>query len=298
MTRSARAPLRIDLAGGWTDVPAFADREGGAVVSMTIDRYVRGAIDAAGDVRCSRDVDAAGLGASACEHVVAAALRQPDADLDEIAEAAFAAESAEGVIGGRQDQYAACYGGLNFMTFPSAEARRLEFVRTGEAALPVRIEPLSLPEATMRALVGRLVLVDSGARRLSGEVHRHVWDAYARDDDDVIGALLALRQYGRAMRDALAGSDFGGVRQVMNENWRQQKRLHASMSGERIEAIVERAMASGAGAGKACGAGGGGALVFYASSSEAATRLRAALVGDGLSLIDFRFEPAGLSDEA
>ncbi|MBF6601179.1 MAG: GHMP kinase [Dehalococcoidia bacterium] len=298
MTRSARAPLRIDLAGGWTDVPAFADREGGAVVNMTIDRYVRGAIDAAGGVRCTRDVGAAGLGASACEHVIAAALREPDADLDEIAEAAFAAESAEGVIGGRQDQYAACYGGLNFMTFPSAEARRTGSARTGEEPLPVRIEPLALPEATMQALADRLVLVDSGTPRLSGHIHRHVWDAYARHDDDVTGALLALRQYGRAMRDALVASDFGGVRQVMNENWLQQKRLHPAITDGRIDAIIERAVASGAGAAKACGAGGGGALVFYASSAEAATRLRAALAGEGLSLIDFRFEPAGLSDDS
>ena len=41
MATAARAPLRIDLAGGWTDVPAFADAEGGAVVNVAIDRYVQ-----------------------------------------------------------------------------------------------------------------------------------------------------------------------------------------------------------------------------------------------------------------
>ncbi|MGH7621933.1 MAG: hypothetical protein ACREMU_06300, partial [Gemmatimonadaceae bacterium] len=142
MTRSAHTPLRIDLAGGWTDVPAFAEGDGGAVVSMTIDKHVRaqsdvpvgGAITGADAVTFRRDIATTGLGASACEHVLVQALRNPDADLDEIAEAAFAAESAEGVAGGRQDQYAACYGGLNFLTFPSGEHRRAERARTGADA--------------------------------------------------------------------------------------------------------------------------------------------------------------------
>ncbi len=297
MTRSARAPLRIDLAGGWTDVPAFADAEGGAVVNVTIDKYVRATVDKAGAIAYARDVAAGGLGASAGEHVLTAALRHPDADLDEIAEAAFAAESAEGVVGGRQDQYAACYGGLNSMTFPSAEQRKIERARAHTDVLPVRIERLPLPEAALSALEQRLVLVDSGVSRLSGEIHAHVWSAYARHDDDVTGALLALRQYARAMRDALLASDFGGVRHVINENWTQQKRLHPSVTNETIDAIFELATANGATAGKACGAGGGGALLFYASSAEGAAGLRRALAAAGITVIAFAFDMEGLVDE-
>ncbi|MEX0750332.1 MAG: hypothetical protein WD359_05935, partial [Dehalococcoidia bacterium] len=122
MAKRARAPLRIDLAGGWTDVPEFADAEGGAVVNVTLDKFVRGTLDDAGPLDYRHDVQAGGLGSSACELVLAEALRHPDADLDDIAEGAFHAERAAGVIGGRQDQYAACYGGLSFMAFrrPSA----------------------------------------------------------------------------------------------------------------------------------------------------------------------------------
>ena len=297
MSRSARAPMRIDLAGGWTDVAAFADAEGGAVVNMTIDRYVRATIDDAGAIAYARDTAAGGLGASACEHVLAAALRDPDADLDDIAEAAYEAEAREGVLGGRQDQYAACYGGLNFMAFPSAEQRRVERERSGEAALPVRIERLELAEPVMRALEQRLVLCDSGVSRLSGSIHEQVWAAYARHDDAVTGALLAMKQYARAMRDALAASDFGGVRHVINENWLQQKRLHASVTNERVEEIFALAMASGATAGKACGAGGGGALVFYTSGADGASALRAKLRESGIDVIEFAFEPEGLVDE-
>ena len=297
MTRSARAPLRIDLAGGWTDVPAFADAEGGAVVNVTIDKYVRAAVGRDGTITHTRDIAAAGLGASACEHVLTAALRHPEADLDEIAESAFAAESAEGVVGGRQDQYAACYGGLNAMTFPSADQRAIERARTGADVLPVRIERLALPEAALNALEQRLVLVDSGISRLSGEIHAHVWEAYARQDDDVTGALLALKQYARAMRDALRASDFGGVRHVINENWTQQKRLHPSVTNQTVDAIFELATANGATAGKACGAGGGGALVFYASSAEGAAGLRRALVAAGITVVAFGFDMDGLVDE-
>ena len=71
----------------------------------------------------------------------------------------------------------------------------------------------------LAALEKRLVLVDSGVARLSGEIHAAVWAAYARHDDTVTGALLALKQYGHAMRDAIAGSDFGGIKHVLNENW-------------------------------------------------------------------------------
>jgi D-glycero-alpha-D-manno-heptose-7-phosphate kinase len=287
MTAHARAPLRIDLAGGWTDVPAFADAEGGAVVNVTIDRYVRATLHDDGAISYQHDIRTGGLGSSACEHVLAQALRNPDADLDEIAEAAFAAECAEGVAGGRQDQYAACYGGLSYMRFTRADA----------PGGPVRIERLDLPEPILLGLQKRLVLVDSGVSRLSGEIHDAVWGAFARHDDAVTGALLALKQYGRAMRDALAASDFGGVRHVMDENWTQQKRLHPGVTNETIDAIFGLAMRSGAAAGKACGAGGGGALVFYASSDGDAASLRRALGGAGLTVIGFAFTMEGLADE-
>ncbi len=286
MTARTRAPLRIDLAGGWTDVPAFADTEGGDVVNVAIDKYVRASLEDGG-VRYEHDVTAGGLGSSAVEHVLAAALANPDADLDDIAEAAFAAESAEGVAGGRQDQYAACYGGLSYMTFRGAASARS----------PVRIERLEMPETHMAALEKRLVLADSGIARLSGQIHAAVWPASARHDNEVTGALFALKHAGKAMRDAIAGSDFGGIRQVMNENWLQQKRLHSSVTNDTLESIFALAMKSGASAGKACGAGGGGALVFYASSDGDAIALRRALTAAGIAVITFAFDFEGLVDE-
>jgi D-glycero-alpha-D-manno-heptose-7-phosphate kinase len=286
MTRSARAPLRIDLAGGWTDVPAYADEDGGAVVNVTINKYVRGTLADDGSLSYERDVQASGLGSSACEHVLAEALRDPEADLDDIAERAFAAEAAEGVIGGRQDQYAACYGGLNFMTFSKPR------LATG----PVRIERLGMPEAHLAALEKRLVLVDSGIARLSGEIHEAVWAAYARHEDEVTGALVALQGLAKAMRDAIVGSDFGGIKQVIDENWRQQQRLHPSVTNDEVDAIFALAMRKGASAGKACGAGGGGALVFYASSDADGVALRQHLRGEGLAVINFGFTSDGLED--
>jgi D-glycero-alpha-D-manno-heptose-7-phosphate kinase len=99
------------------------------------------------------------------------------------------------------------------------------------------------------------------------------------------------------MRDAIVGSDFGGIKHVLNENWRQQKRLHASVTNDEVESIFALAMKSGASAGKACGAGGGGALVFYASSDGDAMSLRRALVAAGIAVIDFAFDFQGLEDE-
>jgi D-glycero-alpha-D-manno-heptose-7-phosphate kinase len=286
MPRSARAPLRIDLAGGWTDVPAFADEDGGAVVSATINKYVRATLSDDGSIIFERDVEAVGLGSSACEHVLAEALRDPDADLDDIAERAFAAETNAGVKGGRQDQYAACYGGLNYMTFSKA--------RGGYG--PVRIERLEMPESHRAALEKRFVLVDSGVQRLSGELHDAVWSAYARHEDEVTGALLSLQALAKAMRDAIVGSDFGGIRQVITENWTQQKRLHPSITNPDLEALFELAMRKGATAGKACGAGGGGAVIFYASSDADGVALRHNLRAEGVSVINYGFTQDGLED--
>jgi D-glycero-alpha-D-manno-heptose-7-phosphate kinase len=173
----------------------------------------------------------------------------------------------------------------------------MQFPRTGAAGWPVAIERIELAEPLMLGLQKRLVLVDSGVSRLSGTIHDAVWSAFARHDDDVTGALLALKQYGRAMRDALVAADFGGVRHVMNENWTQQKRLHASVTNESVDAIFDLAMRKGASAGKACGAGGGGALVFYASSEGDAMSLRRALVAEKIAVIDFAFVMGGLEDE-
>ena len=173
----------------------------------------------------------------------------------------------------------------------------MTFTRADAAGGPVRIERLEMEESHLAALEKRLVLVDSGVARLSGEIHRGVWAAFARHDNEVTGALLALQHNGKVMRDAIAGSDFGGIRQVMNENWLQQKRLHPAVTNETIESIFELAMRSGATAGKACGAGGGGALVFYASSDGDAVGLRRALTAYGIGVISFGFAPEGLTED-
>jgi D-glycero-alpha-D-manno-heptose-7-phosphate kinase len=154
-----------------------------------------------------------------------------------------------------------------------------------------------LPGPSLAALQKRLVLVDSGVSRLSGQIHDGVWAAYARDEAEVTGALLALKQLAITMRDALAGSDFGGFRQVLAENWHQQKRLHPAITNDTVDGIFDLALKNGAAAGKACGAGGGGALVFYASSEGEAVRLRSSLRAAGVTVMDFAFEFEGLVRE-
>ena len=288
MSTRARAPLRIDLAGGWTDVPAFADAEAARVVNVTIKKYVRATLGDDGSRRVRARLRAGGLGSSACEHVLAAALRDPDADLDDIAEAAFAAETADGVAGGRQDQYAACYGGLNFMTFAAANRGRAARCASSRS---------ELPEAHLAsACRSGWCLSIAASRGCRARSTRRV-GAYARHEDAVTGALLALQAVRQgAMRDAIAGSDFGGIRHVLNENWTQQKRLHASVTNDDRDHL-RTGIAAGASAGKACGAGGGGALVFYASSDGDAITLRRTLAAEGLAIIPCGFSSGGLEDE-
>jgi D-glycero-alpha-D-manno-heptose-7-phosphate kinase len=115
---TARAPVRIDLAGGWTDVHHFADREGGAVLNAAITHYVHGELDRAARrfrVIYTTDVPpGAGLGASAALNVVWLALvnasmgRRPARE--ELAEQAYRLEELLGVTGGKQDQCIAALG--------------------------------------------------------------------------------------------------------------------------------------------------------------------------------------------
>ncbi|MDH7570513.1 MAG: GHMP kinase, partial [Armatimonadota bacterium] len=144
----SKAPVRIDFAGGWTDVSIFAASAGGAVVNATIDKYVHGrmhVLDTAGPVKkkvsgpsgkfvvetdAQEGIEVAyrsdlpagsGLGTSATLNVVWLSLIKSrvlnDDDRKMIAELAYDLERILGILGGKQDQYASALGGFNYFTF-------------------------------------------------------------------------------------------------------------------------------------------------------------------------------------
>jgi D-glycero-alpha-D-manno-heptose-7-phosphate kinase len=286
MKVTARAPVRIDLVGGWTDVHHFADREGGAVLNAAITHYVRGELartERRFRVIYHTDIPpGAGLGASAALNVVWLALvnasmgRQPARE--ELAEQAYRLEELLGVTGGKQDQYAAALGGVNFLRFEGGA---------------VHVERLSLNDDTLRRLQERLVLVYSGESRLSGDIHERVWSGYLSGKTEVAAALRRLTAIAFEMREALLSGDLGSFGALLGENWRCQKDLHASITNDAVEGLFKVAEGAGTVSGKACGAGGGGCLLFWCKEG-AASRVASTLRDAAPQVIDFALDDGGL----
>lgn len=294
MIVTARAPVRVDFGGGWTDVDRFAHAaaDGGVVVSAAIDKYVSGTL-AAGDEGLSVSYgfdlpSGSGLGTSAALNVVWLALVQSQIEPGaaatpgaraRIAEKAYALEALLGVRGGRQDQYAAALGGLNV----------LRFGPDGVRAQALLVEP-----ETVNALEARCVLCYTGRPRLSGTIHESVWGAFEQNNPPTVAALRGLREVAGAMPGALRAGDLDGFADLVAQNWRHQKALDASVTTPEIDALFEAATAAGARGGKACGAGGGGCLLFIAQAG-ATEQVKNTVATWGARLIPFRFAFEGLT---
>ena len=300
-----RAPTRIDLGGGWTDVPPYCDREGGFVCNVAIDRYavvrlsdtpaladngappiVRAALRRAGLSQLTASIAndfpvGAGLGGSSA---VSAALlgaiarwKHEPLDRTSIAEAGRSLEVEElGIAGGRQDHYAATYGGALALTFTRATA----------------VRRITMSATTRDALCARAVLIYTGQSRISGDTITAVLGAYRKGDPTVVRALRRMREIAEAMADALEAGDIDAVGTLMGEHWRHQRSLHPSIPTERIDDIVLRAHEAGALGAKAMGASGGGCvLVVCAADGVDAVRRAIQPLGE---LLDFRVDDGGV----
>jgi D-glycero-alpha-D-manno-heptose-7-phosphate kinase len=297
MIVTSRAPVRIDFAGGWTDVHIFAHGAGGAVVSAAISHYVNGRLETHDtdetatlvpgrreglSVAYQSDLPSgSGLGTSATLNVVWLSLVKSqiasDEDRAQIAELAYQLEEMLGILGGKQDQYGSAFGGFNFMTFTQ----------------DVTVERLRIAAETVRELESRLVLCYTGKPRLSSNIHENVWGAFRRGVPETVNALYALRDCAAEARATLLAGDVEGLAQVVSRNWQHQKALDPSITNAQIENLFEEATAAGAIGGKACGAGGGGCLLFFAEASRQSA-LSDALSTAGARVIPFTFDFDGL----
>ena len=200
-----RAPLRVDLAGGWTDLVPYTHDHGGEVVNFTIDKWVTATPDEEGNVEFQFDVSAgSGLGTSGALNIAKiAALGGADTnDLDQIAEAAYRAETEAGNRCGRQDQWAAAYGGFN----------RLLFIGDGVEHLPFEPAP-----SARKWLHKHLIIAHSGIKHKSGDMQELVWSRYDSGDQQVIDGLHTIRLATRMMADALQRDQRQLVVDALNE---------------------------------------------------------------------------------
>ncbi len=302
----ARAPTRIDLGGGWTDVPPYCDREGGFVCSLAITRYALARVtDAAGasesgqnpilraalrrsgthgvNVHLTNDFPTgAGLGgsSSASAAILGALSAWNGRTIDRvaIAEEGRRIEVEElGVAGGRQDHYAATHGGALALTFTTG----------------VAVQRIPLAAATRRELLACCTLIYTGESRVSGETINAVLDAYGAGEPRVLDALCRMRELASDMATALAAGDIHALGELIGEHWLHQRGLHPTIPTPKIDQIVAAASAAGALGAKAMGASGGGCVLIMSRASRTA-EVRDA-VRDLGEFIDFDIDEAGLT---
>ncbi len=306
----ASAPTRIDFVGGWTDVQPFCNDDAGLVINAAFgvrarvvvretanavehaDKFVEAACKRFGleNVQVELRSDApigSGLGGSGAVGVALvgalAAYAEKNLPRREIAELAHRIELEDlGILGGKQDQYAAAFGGFLVLTF------------LGDA---VEIEQIELDEERVKELHARSVVVFTGQARVSGNIHAHVQDAFKHGNVETFNALATIRRVAREFRVALQTGSLNALGELLNENWDAQRRLHPSTTNERVEEFFRAAKHAGALGGKALGAGGGGCLYFLAREGETIS-LQNALCDAGGQILDARFDLAGLQIES
>lgn len=313
----SRAPLRLGLAGGGTDVSPYCDDHGGAVLNVTIDLYAYTVIEPAEDGRvcfAASDIehgyegpaDAVELGAPLLLH--RAVYRRIVADFNdgrplpcrittfcdappgsglgtsstmvvslvkafvewlklplgeyEIAHLAFEIERIDaGLGGGRQDQYAATFGGVNFMEFLAGDR--------------VIVNPLRVKNWIISEMETCLVLFNTGVSRASASIIKEQTDNLTSHSGTTLEAMHAIKADAFQMKESLLRGDFDRLANCMRESWEAKKRLAGSVSNSRIDAVLEVAMAAGARAGKVSGAGGGGFITFLVSPPRRMDVIRA-----------------------
>jgi D-glycero-alpha-D-manno-heptose-7-phosphate kinase len=303
-----RAPTRLDLGGGWTDVPPYCDNEGGFVCNIAINRYATATLRESGDEAEHSETDApliraavkrsrldgvraslasnfpvgAGLGGSSAASAALlgafAAWRGEQWDPREIAEEGRRIEVEElGIAGGRQDHYAATHGG----------ALALRFSNT------VDVRRIALDETVCAAFERRAILIYTGESRISGGNITEVLRAYDDRDARVVIALARMRDLAGEIAAALEAGDIDSVGALIGEHWIHQRALHPAIPTPLIDEIVSRARANGALGSKAMGASGGGCVLVIAPT-ESVERARSALSVLG-TILPFKIDTAGLS---
>jgi D-glycero-alpha-D-manno-heptose-7-phosphate kinase len=301
----SKAPLRIGLAGGGTDVSPYADMYGGAVLNATISLYAHasilpttdgkitieavdrgetqvsdmaaalpldGQLDLAkgaynhivkkyGPVpsgfRLTTSVDApagSGLGTSstlmvAIVGVFAEWLQLPLGEYD-IAHMAYVIEREElAMAGGKQDQYSATFGGVNFMEF-YADNR-------------VIVNPLPVKKKVLAEMSNNLVLYFTSTSRLSSTIIEAQTQNVHNKNEQSIEAMHQLKKQAEMMKEALLLGKVDDVGPILDFGFRFKKQMAKDISNDRLDSIYNRALQHGATGGKITGAGGGGFMMFY-----------------------------------
>lgn len=274
--KRVRAPVRIDFAGGTTDIFPFTHKYGGAVLNASINHYVYGKLIATSKstkLEYHADIPtSSGLGTSSAMNVVWVALISKLREKREIADSVFKIEQSISTskVNGKQDMNAAAYGGINLMEFK------------GES---VKVNSVKLSKDEIRELENNLVLVYTGKPHLSGNSNKSAIDNLLKGKNT--SNLLRIKNIAYRMKEALERRNFEMFAELLNDETEERAKLDSSIVPPRLQKIIQSGMQNGAIGAKVCGSGGGGSILFFGDKNKLKKRF-------GRSVIDFKFDFEGL----
>jgi D-glycero-alpha-D-manno-heptose-7-phosphate kinase len=185
-----------------------------------------------------------------------------------------------GFKGGLQDQYAATFGGVNFMEFGAAGR--------------VIVNPLRIRHSTMAELEASLVLYFTGVSRESAAIIEDQSNLLKNNQRSSIEAMHELKRDAHAMKERLLLGDIRGLAEVLEHSWEEKKKTSARVSSETLEKTHDIAISNGAYAGKVSGAGGGGFMFFLVDPALRPKVVRA-LAAEGGDVMTCHFTQSGAS---
>ena len=305
MIYRSKAPLRLGLGGGGSDVSPYSDLFGGAVLNATIDKYAHCTIEEtnsgsivfnAADLKLKKRYTSAlnlpidgtldlqkgvynrivhdfgitkplsfnlttfsdvppGSGLGSSSTMVVAIIRAfsewlsiPLGDYD-MAYLAYQIERIDlGLSGGKQDQYAATFGGFNF----------IEFFKDDR----VIVNPLRMKRWIVDELEVSMVLYYTGASRSSDRIIREQQKNTRMGKSVQIEATHRIKENAYVMKNYLLKGDIIHFAKALEREWDNKKKMASSITNKNIEKVYEAAMKAGAYGGKVSGAGGGGFMFF------------------------------------
>ena len=177
---------------------------------------------------------------------------------------------------GKQDQYAAAFGGIN----------QYYADKNGK----ITVTPLRISNDTLFDLENNLLLFFTGYSRNSYEILAHQDNATKKDSQEMIENLNEIKKLGQECKEALESGNTLRFGELMHIHWQNKKKRSPGITNPKIDKWYNIAMENGALGGKLIGAGGGGFLMFYAKDSD---KLRAVMKKIGLRELRFKFDFEG-----
>ena len=181
------------------------------------------------------------------------------------------------IEGGMQDQFAAAFGGLNYIEFGADD---------------VEVRPLALPAGTLEQLQASLVLAWSGRGRTDAGILRRQVDGVVGGSERSLASLGAIRALAETMRDALLAGDLAAFADGLHAGWEHKRRLADGVATPWLDELYAVGRAAGAAGGKVLGAGGGGFLLFCCPPGHTGP-VAAALEAAGAPCSPVAFDPEG-----